>query len=137
MCIRDSFYGDRTFGDHRAQQRFGNGVGQLIIEGIEIPVQGVHHDIGDAAGYLVYRECVGPVSYTHLDVYKRQVLQIWSGPVRPEGGRHMELQQIRYILAIAEEKNITKAAEKLFVSQSALSQQLLLSLIHICICSIL
>ena len=37
----------------------------------------------------------------------------------------MELQQIRYILAIAEEKNITKAAEKLFVSQSALSQQLL------------
>ena len=36
----------------------------------------------------------------------------------------MQFQQIRYIIAIAEEKNITKAAEKLFISQSALSQQL-------------
>ena len=37
----------------------------------------------------------------------------------------MNLKQIEYIVAIAEEKNITKASEKLFISQSALNQQLL------------
>jgi|GEM_PF-2900629 len=37
----------------------------------------------------------------------------------------MQLQQIKYILAIAETGNISKAAEKMYVSQSALSQQLL------------
>lgn len=36
----------------------------------------------------------------------------------------MQLQQIRYILAIAEAGNISKAAEQMYVSQSALSQQL-------------
>lgn len=33
----------------------------------------------------------------------------------------MDLKQLRYIIAIAQEKNITKAAEKLFISQSSLS----------------
>jgi DNA-binding transcriptional LysR family regulator len=35
----------------------------------------------------------------------------------------MDSKQIEYILAIAEEKSFTKAAERLFLSQSALSQQ--------------
>jgi len=37
----------------------------------------------------------------------------------------MDLKQIEYMVHIAEEKNITKAAEKLFITQSALNQQLL------------
>jgi len=37
----------------------------------------------------------------------------------------MDLWQIEHILKIAEEKNITRAAEKLFLTQSALNQQLL------------
>lgn len=37
----------------------------------------------------------------------------------------MDLKQIEYILKIAEEQNITHAAEKLFITQSALNQQLL------------
>ena len=37
----------------------------------------------------------------------------------------MNTKQIEYILAIAEEKNISRAAERLFVSQSALSQSLI------------
>ena len=36
----------------------------------------------------------------------------------------MELRQLEYLLAIAEESNFTRAAEKVFVSQSALSQQI-------------
>jgi len=36
----------------------------------------------------------------------------------------MELRQLRYLLAIAEEANFTRASEKVFVSQSALSQQI-------------
>lgn len=37
----------------------------------------------------------------------------------------MDLKQLEYMVQIAEEKNITKAAEKLFITQSALNQQLL------------
>lgn len=37
----------------------------------------------------------------------------------------MDLKKIEYILKIAEEQNITHAAEKLFITQSALNQQLL------------
>lgn len=37
----------------------------------------------------------------------------------------MDLKQLEYILKIAEEKNITHAAEKLYLTQSALNQQLL------------
>lgn len=36
----------------------------------------------------------------------------------------MDIRQIEYIVAIADEKGITRAAEKLFITQSALSQQL-------------
>src|SRR5690606_17870911 len=36
----------------------------------------------------------------------------------------MELRQLRYLLAIAETGNFTRAAETVFVSQSALSQQI-------------
>ncbi len=35
----------------------------------------------------------------------------------------MNLQQLRYAVALAEAKSFTKAAEKMFVVQSALSQQ--------------
>lgn len=37
----------------------------------------------------------------------------------------MDLRQIQYIVEIAEEQSISKAAEKLFITQSALNQQLL------------
>lgn len=37
----------------------------------------------------------------------------------------MDLRQLEYIIAIEREKNISHAAEKLFISQSALNQQLL------------
>ena len=37
----------------------------------------------------------------------------------------MDTKQIEYILKIAEEGNITHAAEKLFLTQPALNQQLL------------
>ena len=37
----------------------------------------------------------------------------------------MDLRQIEYIVQIAEENNITRAAEKLYITQSALNQQLL------------
>ena len=37
----------------------------------------------------------------------------------------MDLKQLEYIMEIAKEKNITHAAEKIFISQSALNQQLL------------
>lgn len=37
----------------------------------------------------------------------------------------MDLKQLEYILKIAEESSITKAAEKLFITQPALNQQLL------------
>lgn len=33
----------------------------------------------------------------------------------------MDLKQLNYIVVIAEEQNLTKAAERLFVSQSTLS----------------
>ena len=36
----------------------------------------------------------------------------------------MDTRQLEYILEIAEEKNLSRAAEKLFITQSALSQQL-------------
>jgi DNA-binding transcriptional LysR family regulator len=38
--------------------------------------------------------------------------------------RWMELQQMRYVLAVAEEKNFTRAAERCLVVQSALSHQI-------------
>lgn len=37
----------------------------------------------------------------------------------------MELKQLEYIVAIAEEQSISRAAEKLYITQSALNQQLL------------
>lgn len=37
----------------------------------------------------------------------------------------MDLKQLEYMVKIAKEKNITKAAKKLFITQSALNQQLL------------
>jgi LysR family transcriptional regulator, cyn operon transcriptional activator len=36
----------------------------------------------------------------------------------------MEIRQLRYLVAIAQEANFTRASEKVFVSQSALSQQI-------------
>ena len=42
-----------------------------------------------------------------------------------KGVDRLDTKQIEYILKIAEENNITRAAEKLFISQSALNQQLL------------
>src|SRR5690606_13404805 len=36
----------------------------------------------------------------------------------------MELRQLQYLVAIVQEANFTRASEKVFVSQSALSQQI-------------
>ena len=40
------------------------------------------------------------------------------------GGERMEFRQIEYILTLAETRNMTRAAEKLFISQPALSHYL-------------
>ena len=37
----------------------------------------------------------------------------------------MEIYQLRYLLAVAETGNFTKAAQRVFVSQPSLSQQIL------------
>ena len=37
----------------------------------------------------------------------------------------MDVKQLEYMVKIAEEQNISRAAEKLFITQSALNQQLL------------
>ena len=37
----------------------------------------------------------------------------------------MDLKQLEYIIAIDKERNISKAANRLFITQSALNQQLL------------
>ncbi len=37
----------------------------------------------------------------------------------------MDVRQIEYIIAIEKEQSISRAAEKLFLTQSALNQQLL------------
>lgn len=36
----------------------------------------------------------------------------------------MELRQLRYFIAVAEENNITRAASKIFLTQTALSRQI-------------
>ena len=50
------------------------------------------------------RICLGAVSYTHLDVYKRQ-----------------DLKEQKYVCTLAECKSLTRASERLYISQPALS----------------
>lgn len=47
------FDGGPAFVYYRAQERFGDSIGQFIVNRIEIPVQGMHHDIGYSAGHLI------------------------------------------------------------------------------------
>ena len=42
---------------------------------------------------------------------------------KKRGGKQMDTRQIEYILKISEERSVTRAAEQLFITQSALSQQ--------------
>jgi len=44
---------------------------------------------------------------------------------RRQGGAAVNLKQLEYIVEIADTKNITRAAQKLYITQSALNQQLL------------
>ena len=41
---------------------------------LEVGVHGVHPELVKLLGKLKFRTSYGPVSYTHLDVYKRQPL---------------------------------------------------------------
>ncbi len=50
---------------------------------------------------------------------------IITGIIYRKGTDSMDLKQVEYIIKIAEENNISHAAEKLFITQSALNQQLL------------
>ena len=46
-------------------------------------------------------------------------------------GDFMLYEKLDYVLAIAEEQNLTRAAKKLYISQPTLTMYLNLSLIHI------
>ena len=71
MCIRDSFHaGEHLAGAH------GHVVDRLCNA---LPVEGV----------LISRH---PVSYTHLDVYKRQALGDGKNPANDVGAHHQTVQ---------------------------------------------
>ena len=54
-------------GEFAAVGKFHNGIAVMAVHGVSSFLQGgKRHNI------------VEPVSYTHLDVYKRQILQIWK-----------------------------------------------------------
>ena len=48
----------------------------------------------------------------------------WPEPAFQLYLRGMELRQLRYFVAVAEEANISRAAQKIFLTQSALSRQI-------------
>ena len=72
MCIRDSPYeagNEREYSlDSRPQEYSTNGVGDYRINSVSV----INADGSDAADWRY----VGSVSYTHLDVYKRQEQQM-------------------------------------------------------------
>ena len=48
----------------------------------------------------------------------------WIWPAAGEEGEKMNSRQLEYFLAVARELNFTKAAESMFVSQTAVTQQI-------------
>lgn len=61
-----------------------------------------------------------------LKIFKNHIAQTAGSRYNEsKGGAEMDTRQIEYMLEIAKENNITRAAQRLFMTQSALNQQLL------------
>ncbi len=58
IIVMRVFDSNAAFGDDSAKKRFCDGIGQLIVHRIEISIQGVHHNVSDAAGNLINRKRV-------------------------------------------------------------------------------
>ena len=77
MCIRDRVYNGQS-ADWYPGDEYVDIVGEDIYPGNHVPKQNknrMHLRVIDWRGgvfYGAYRDCFGAVSYTHLDVYKRQ-----------------------------------------------------------------
>ena len=75
MCIRDSCNGcsDGSAKVERQYTAMLRALGPEFYILREAPLEDIRHAAGDCVAEVIRRLRLGPVSYTHLDVYKRQV----------------------------------------------------------------